>query len=79
MLAKGYNSEDIILEDSCKLEHKGKGFLDISVKKDGQTFLMIKCKTWGKEHEKELRNLYKDAGQLFSYFQQDKSAQYSVL
>jgi type I restriction enzyme M protein len=79
LLEKGYKPEDIILEDSWKLGHKGKGFLDICVKKDEQTFLMIECKTPGKEYEKELRNLYKDGGQLFSYFQQDKSAQYLVL
>jgi len=79
LLTKGYKPEDIILEDSWRLGHKGKGFLDISVKKNGQTFLMIECKTPGKEYEKELRNLHKDGGQLFSYFQQDKSAQYLVL
>ena len=79
LLEKGYKPQDIILEDSWKLGHKGKGFLDISVKKDGQTFLMIECKTWGKEYEKELNNLHKDGGQLLSYFQQDKSAQYLVL
>jgi type I restriction enzyme M protein len=79
LLTKGYRPEDILLEDSWKLGHKGKGFLDICVKKDGQTFLMIECKTWGREYDKELTNLKKDGGQLFSYFQQDKSAQYLVL
>jgi type I restriction enzyme M protein len=79
LLEIGYKPQDIILEDSWKLGHKGKGFLDISVKKEGQTFLMIECKTWGKEYDKELNNLHKDGGQLLSYFQQDKSAQYLVL
>jgi len=79
LLEKGYKPEDIILENSWKLGHKGKGFLDIAVKRGDELFLMIECKTWGKEFDKEMGNLHKDGGQLLSYFQQDKSAQYLLL
>ena len=40
---------------------------------------MIECKTWGEEYEKEKKKMQRDGGQLFSYFQQDKSAQYLCL
>ena len=40
---------------------------------------MIECKTWGKEFEKELKNIQKDGGQIFSYFQQDRDAEFIML
>lgn len=79
LLETGYKPENIVLEPTWKLGHQEKGRLDILVKKDNKAFLMIECKTFGKEYEKELKNLHKDGGQLFSYFQQDKNAEILML
>lgn len=79
LLEIGYKPENIVLEPTWKLGHQEKGRLDILVKKDNKAFLMIECKTFGKEYEKELKNLHKDGGQLFSYFQQDKNAEILML
>ena len=40
---------------------------------------MIECKTWGTEFDKEFKNLEKNGGQLFTYFQQDKNAEIVML
>lgn len=79
LLEIGYKPESIILEPTWKLGHQEKGRLDILVKKDDKAYLMIECKTFGKEYEKESKNLHKDGGQLFSYFQQDKNAEILML
>lgn len=79
LLEKGYKPENIVLEPTWKLGHQEKGRLDILVKKDNKAYLMIECKTFGKEYDKELKNLHKDGGQLFSYFQQDKNAEILML
>jgi type I restriction enzyme M protein len=47
--------------------------------KNNKAFMMIECKTWGKEFDKAFDKLKKDGGQLFTYFQQDKDAQILVL
>ncbi|QED23037.1 restriction endonuclease subunit S [Candidatus Deianiraea vastatrix] len=73
LLKKGYSPKDIELEKSWNLGHKGKGFLDILVKdKQGNSLFMIECKTWGPEFNKEKNKMFKDGGQLLSYFRQDK-------
>ncbi|WP_188111547.1 N-6 DNA methylase [Capnocytophaga canis] len=79
LLEMGYQPENIVLEPTWKLGHIEKGRLDILVKKDDKAYLMIECKTHGKEYNKELKNLHKDGGQLFSYFQQDKNAEILML
>ncbi|MGB0870934.1 MAG: N-6 DNA methylase [Flavobacteriales bacterium] len=80
LLQKGYNPNNIILEKTWKTGHGTSGRLDILVtRKDGSAYLMIECKTWGKEYEKELKNLHKNGGQLFTYFQQDKDADVIML
>lgn len=79
LLEKGYKPEDIILEKVYPSGHGTSGRLDILVKKEGKAFLMIECKTWGTEFEKEFKKLQKDGGQLFTYFQQDRDAEYLVL
>jgi type I restriction enzyme M protein len=59
---------------------KEKGKLDVLIAdKNDKAYLMIECKTWGEEYEKEKKKMQRDGGQLFSYFQQDKSAQYLCL
>ena len=80
LLEKGYKPEYITLEKDYPLGHKTKGKLDILVTDtDGKAFLMIECKTYGKEYEQACKKTLTDGGQIFSYFQQDKSAQYLCL
>ena len=80
LLEKGYQPQNITLEKTWKTGHGTSGRLDILVSKDdGTTYLMIECKTWGAEFEKELKNLEKNGGQLFTYFQQDKNAEVLML
>ena len=73
LLEKGYKPENIELEKKWALGHKGKGFLDIFVKDENRnSFLMIECKTWGHEYEKEKKNtLTRAQNQIFSYLQQE--------
>lgn len=80
LLNKGYKPENIELEKSWNLGHKDKGFLDVWVKDEpGNSFLMIECKTWGKEYDKFLKETFtrkntakeNDGGQIFSYLQQE--------
>lgn len=79
LLEKGYKPEDITLEPTWKLGRQEKGRLDILVKKESKAYLMIECKTFGKEFDDELKKMKKDGGQLFSYFQQDTSAEILML
>lgn len=80
ILEKGYPPERISLEKKWPMGRKEKGKLDILVTdKDDKAYLMIECKTWGEEYEKEKKKMQRDGGQLFSYFQQDKAAQYLCL
>lgn len=80
LLNIGYKPEKMILEKQWKLGHKGKGFLDIQVlDEEGNSFLLIECKTWGKEYDKEKNNTLKDGGQIFSYFIQEKQTKYIAL
>ncbi len=79
LLEKGYKPEDITLEKTFPSGHGHSGRLDVFVEKDGIAFLMIECKTYGKEYEKELKNIYKNGGQLFTYFQNDRAASVLLL
>ncbi len=80
LLEKGYKPEILILEKEWKLGHKGKGFLDIQVlDEEGKSFLMIECKTHGKEYDKAKKETEKDGGQLFSYFIQERNTQFICL
>lgn len=81
LLEKGYKPSDLTLEKKWKLGRTAKsGKADITVKgKDDKTLLIIECKTWGKEYDKELDKMKQNGGQLFSYFQQDKNTRYLCL
>ena len=81
LLEKGYKPENIILEKKYTVGHGASGgWLDILVtRKDGSAYLMIECKTWGKEFEKEFKKTETNGGQLMTYFQQDKSADILML
>ena len=79
LLEKWYKPEDIALENTWKLGRKEKRRLDILVKKEGKAFLMIECKTHGKEFQNEFSKMKRDGGQLFSYFQQDTNSELLML
>ncbi len=80
LLEKGYKPENIILEKVWSLGHKGKGFLDILVlDSKKKSFLMIECKTWGKEFDEEKKKTQDNGGQLFSYFVQERNTKYLCL
>ncbi|GAL82707.1 type I restriction-modification system DNA-methyltransferase subunit M [Algibacter lectus] len=81
LLKKGYKPQNITLEKTWKTGHGTSGRLDVLVTRDnGSAYLMIECKTWGgTEFDKEFKNLEKNGGQLFTYFQQDKDADIIML
>ena len=80
LLMKGYNPEKIVLEKDFPLGHREGGNLDIQILDNkNKSFLMIECKTFGKEYEKEIKKTRNDGGQIFSYFIQDKDTQYLCL
>lgn len=80
LLEKWYKPESIELEKDWKLGHKGKGFLDVWVKDPNwKSFLMIECKTWGDEYEKEYKKTKADWWQLFSYYIQEPDTKYLCL
>ncbi|MBN2648190.1 MAG: type I restriction enzyme HsdR N-terminal domain-containing protein, partial [Prolixibacteraceae bacterium] len=80
LLEKGYQPQNITLEKTWATGHGTSGRLDILVTNDnGSAYLMIECKTWGTEFDKEFKNLGKNGGQLFTYFQQDKDAEILML
>lgn len=80
LLEKGYNPENVILEKTWKAGHQHSGRLDVCVTRDdGSEYLLIECKTYGKEFDKELARLNKDGGQLFTYFKFSNKADIIML
>lgn len=81
LISKDYKPQNIILEKVYPSGYGHSGRLDILVVNDDDktSYMMIECKTWGKEFSKEFNNLKKDGGQLFTYFQQDKNVDILVL
>ncbi len=80
LLEKGYLPQNIVLEKTWKTGHGTSGRLDILVtRENGAAYLMIECKTWGTEFDKEYKNVEKNGGQLFTYFQQDTNADILML
>ena len=70
LLIKGYKPQNIILEKTWPSGHGTSGRLDICVnREDGTPYMLIECKTYGKEYNKESAKIHKDGGQLFTYFQ----------
>lgn len=70
LLTKGYKPQNLILENTWPSGHGTSGRLDICVnREDGTPYMLIECKTYGKEYNKELARIRKDGGQLFTYFQ----------
>ena len=79
LLTKGYLPEDLALEYKFPLGRNEKGKLDILVLKNKKAFIMIECKTWGLEYQKEQKKMMNNGGQLFSYYVQDKATEYLCL
>ena len=83
LLDKGYKSEDIELEKVWQLGHDGKsGRADICVNEAGnpqKMLFIIECKTAGKEYENAVKETEQDGGQIFSYWQQEKSTQWLAI
>lgn len=80
LLSKGYKPQNIILEKTWSAGHGTSGRLDICVTRDdGTEYLLIECKTYGKEYDKELIRMNKDGGQLFTYFKFSNKADLIML
>lgn len=91
LLSKGYNPMHIELEPAWKLGHSAKGgYADIWVRTfkgdgfdgsetDKESLLIIECKTWGREFNGAWIDTKEDGGQLFSYFQQERSTKFLCL
>jgi type I restriction enzyme M protein len=80
LLEKRYKPENIILEKTWAAGHGTSGRLDICVNRDdGSEYLLIECKTYGKEFDKALSRLNKDGGQLFTYFKFSNKADVIML
>ncbi|MDO4895960.1 MAG: N-6 DNA methylase, partial [Moraxella sp.] len=77
LLEKGYQACDIELEKRWSLGHSQKsGRADICVYHNDDLLMIIECKTYGTEYNKALKILKDDGGQLFSYWQQDRSVKW---
>lgn len=81
LLKKGYHPEHLELEPKWKLGHgQSGGRADILVRnQENKSLLIIECKTWDKEYDKEKDKMLSTGGQLFSYLQQERSTQYLCL
>jgi len=81
LLEKGYRPEHIELEKEWHLGHDAKGGrADICVSApDGSMLFIIECKTAGRAFDKAYKNTCMDGGQLFSYWQQERSAKWLIL
>lgn len=80
LLEKGYKPQNIILEKTWPAGHGTSGRLDICVTHDdGSEYLLIECKTFGKEFDKAVARMYKDGGQLFTYFKFSNKADIIML
>ena len=85
-MKKGYKPEHLELEPKWKLGRTNKGGkADILVRdKTKKPYIIIECKTAtdekGKsEYEDEINHLYKDGGQLFSYYWQEQETKFLCL
>lgn len=81
LLNKGYHPNDIHLErryPSGRGASGGKS--DVCVYgKDEKSLLVIECKTWGEEFEREKKKMDEHGGQLFAYLANDQNAKFLVL
>ena len=81
LFEKEYKPEHIELEPKWKLGRGASGGrADILVKDfNGDSLLIIECKTPGKEFAKAWKRMLVDGGQLFSYAQQERTTKFLCL
>ena len=88
LLEKGYKPEALTLEYGWSGGHSTTDRLDIMVKLDGKSYLMIECKTWDKEYKKEKANMLltkkvgseeQPKGQLLTYCWHEKTTEFLCL
>ena len=80
LLETGYKPENILLEKVYPAGHGFSGRLDVCINREnGSEYLLIECKTYGKEFDKEFTRLKKDGGQLFTYFKFSNKADVVML
>lgn len=81
LLAQGYRPEHIELEPKWQVGHGASGGrADILIKDNqGDTLLIIECKTAGSELKKAWNRTLQDGGQLFSYVKQTSTTQFICL
>lgn len=82
LLDKGYRPEHIELEKVWTLGHEQKSArADVIVyqSESNDVLLIIECKTAGREFDKAWKDTQADGGQVFSYWQQERSAQWLAL
>ena len=82
LLEKGYRPEHIEIEKKWALGHDRKGGKgDICIYDiEGKNMLqIIECKTFGAKYKEALKILRTDGGQLFSYWQQERSTKWISL
>jgi len=80
LLEKGYAPTCIQLEKRYPLGRREKGKLDIIINlPDGTPYILIECKTWGIEFDKELALMNRNGGQLFSYYANERAAKFICL
>lgn len=79
LLEKGYRPENIELEKVWSLGHEQKGGrADICVycPKNDTILFILECKTFGSEFKKAVKKTKEDGGQIFSYWQQERSTKW---
>lgn len=88
LLEKGYKPASLTLEYGWSGGHSTTDRLDIMVKMDGRSYLMIECKTWDKEYKKEKSNMLltkkvgceeQPKGQLLTYCWHEKTTEFLCL
>lgn len=81
LLAQGYKPEHIELEPKWQVGHGASGGrADVLIKDNqGDTLLIIECKTAGNEFSKAWNRTLQDGGQLFSYVKQTSTTKFICL
>jgi type I restriction enzyme M protein len=79
LLDKGYHPKSIHIEKNWK----GHGYVDIMVNdNNGDAYLMIECKQWGKEHNAALKIILQNntaKEQLFNYYKNEKTTKFLTI
>ena len=82
LLSLGYPPSSITLEKEYPIATSS-AYVDICVSEPGtsDSYLLIECKVYGKDFEKEKTKLFQDqnGGELFGYFTQDRKAKFLIL